>query len=138
MGRRPSSTGRYLYDLNPYEVNPKSWAVWRKSLSAKDWQEWCHDLNSQRWNWWRESMSPKNWRGWKETMGQADKDLWRESTEMLPEILAREEQEKPALHFKSKVLKLKVSGQVIPSQQQSSKKLSHLRHRLAEQEVTET
>lgn len=114
-----TSSGRYLYDLSPYDVDPKSWAIWRKSVSTSEWQEWCHDLNSQRWNWWRQSMSPKNWRLWKETMGPADKALWNQSSKMLPDILAREEQEEPAVRFKSKVLKLKVHGTVMPTQQPS-------------------
>jgi hypothetical protein len=119
-GTEASSSGRYLYNLDPYEVDPKSWATWRNSMNPKDWQEWCHDLNVQRWNWWRASMSPKNWQRWKETMGPADKALWLESSKMLPGILAREEQEEPAKHFKQKVLELKLTGKVVPKTQPSS------------------
>jgi len=111
-----SGTSRYLYDVSPYDIDPKSWAIWRKSLSAKDWQEWCDDLNSQRWDWWRESMGPKNWRHWKEKMGPADKALWQESSQMHAGIVAREEQEEGAIHFKRKILQLKVGAQVVPSQ----------------------
>jgi len=115
-----SSSDRYLYNLDPYDIDPKSWATWRNSMPAQDWQEWCHDLNEQRWKWWRQSMGPKNWQRWHETMGPADKALWLESTKMLPEILAAEEQEEPAKHFKRKVLELKVRANVVPKQSSSA------------------
>jgi hypothetical protein len=115
-----SSSDRYLYNLDPYDIDPKSWATWRNSMGTQDWQEWCHDLNVQRWNWWRESMGPKNWQHWHETMGPADKALWLESTKMLPKILATEEQEEPAKHFKRKVLELKVRAKVVPKQSSGS------------------
>jgi hypothetical protein len=64
-------------------------------------------------------MSSQNWQHWKEKMGPADKALWKESSQMLPQILAREAQEEPAQHFKQKVLKLKVTGTVLPKQQRN-------------------
>ena len=115
-----SSSGRYLYNLDPYDIDPKSWAEWRKGLGKQDWEEWCNDLNLQRWKWWRESLGPKNWAHWKETMGPDDKALWTESSKLLPGIMAREEQEEGAVHFKKKIMQLKVRANVVPKQPSSS------------------
>src|SRR5262245_31523878 len=101
-------TDRYLYDLDPYDINPKSWASWRKSLSPQEWQKWSDDLNLARWRWWRDSLSPDNWQRWKETMGPEDKALWLECNELGAQISAKEEKDPSAIHFKDTVLQMKV------------------------------
>ena len=123
-----STNGRYLYDLDPHEVDPKSWAVWRKNLTDEQWRDWCATLTRERWKWWRESLGPDNWRHWKETMGPQDKQLWQESGQVLAEIQSREsdrlkkeeEKEESVANFKRKIHEVQVRGKMVPKRESTA------------------